>query len=187
LRFCFSNNYFVKSLNVEIWLEKEALAGVLYEETDKWDVPLMVTRGYPSLSYLHSAAETIAGQARRGKTAHIYYFGDLDPSGLDIPRKVERDLREFAPYAELEFARVAITTEQVAAMNLQTRPTKKTDSRAKNFIGESVEVDAIMPAVLRRMVSDCITPHIDQQAYQNLLYAEAGEREALLKMSPKAA
>ena len=29
---------------VEIWLEKDALAGVVYDETEKWDVPFMVTR-----------------------------------------------------------------------------------------------------------------------------------------------
>ncbi len=44
---------------VEVWLEKDALAGVLVEETDIWDVSLMVTRCYPSLSYLYSAADTI--------------------------------------------------------------------------------------------------------------------------------
>jgi hypothetical protein len=31
---------------VEIWLEKDALAGVLYQETEQWNVPLMVARGY---------------------------------------------------------------------------------------------------------------------------------------------
>ena len=49
---------------VEIWLEKDALSGVLYPITAKYDVPLMVTRGYPSLSFLHSAAE---GHSRRGQ------------------------------------------------------------------------------------------------------------------------
>jgi hypothetical protein len=44
---------------VEIWLEKDALAGVLYQVTYEWDVPLMVTRGYPSLTYLYDAAQTI--------------------------------------------------------------------------------------------------------------------------------
>jgi hypothetical protein len=44
---------------VEVWLEKEALAGVIVDVTDPWDVPLMVTRGYPSLSFLYTAAETI--------------------------------------------------------------------------------------------------------------------------------
>ncbi|MGE5756176.1 MAG: hypothetical protein ACM35G_10755, partial [Planctomycetaceae bacterium] len=48
---------------VEVWLEKDALAGVLIDVTAPWDVPLMVTRGYASLSYLHGAAEII--QAKR--------------------------------------------------------------------------------------------------------------------------
>ena len=67
---------------VEIWLEKEMLAGVIYQASAKWHVPLMVTRGYPSLSYLATAAETMQAQDR---PCYLYYFGDLDPSGVDIP------------------------------------------------------------------------------------------------------
>ena len=79
---------------VEVWLEKDALAGVLFRVTDEWGVPLMVTRGFASLSYIHNAAETIE---RIGKPTHIYYFGDYDPSGVEIDRNLERRLREFAP------------------------------------------------------------------------------------------
>jgi hypothetical protein len=164
---------------VEIWLEKDALAGVLYQETAAWDVPLMVTRGYPSITFLHSAAEAIADI---DKPTYLYYFGDYDPSGLDIPRKVESDIREFAPDADIEFERVAVTHEQIMAMQLPTRPTKKTDSRSKNFVGESVEVDAIPPRALRRMVEDCITQHIDDQAYEALQVAEEGDRTALMSL-----
>lgn len=169
---------------VEIWLEKDALAGVFYEETHEWDVPLMVTRGYPSLSYLHSAAETIADQ---DKSTYLYYFGDYDPSGLDIPRKVEQDLREFAPDAEIEFQRVAVSLDQIHTLKLPTRPTKRTDSRSKNFIGESVEVDALPPRTLRGIVSACITQHIDRHAYSSLLAAEQGEKEVLMRLVDRAA
>jgi hypothetical protein len=165
---------------VEIWLEKDALAGVLYEETATWDVPLMVTRGYPSISYLHSAAEAIAEQ---GKPAYLYYFGDYDPSGLDIPRKVESDLRQFTEEmsfgSEIYFERVAANPSQILSMNLPTRPTKKTDSRAREFIGESVEVDAIPPKALREIVRRCISQHVDEHAYGLMKEAEASERETL--------
>ena len=63
---------------VEVWLEKDALAGVLYQETATFDVPLMVTRGYPSLSFVAEAAEIIG---EIDKPAYLYYFGDHDPSG----------------------------------------------------------------------------------------------------------
>lgn len=185
---------------VEVWMEKDALTGVLLEVTATWDVPLMVTRGYPSLSFLYTAAETIAEQE---KPVYLYYFGDHDPSGVDIPRKVEADLRKFVAelrydhinfgedvgeianllpegFLDIHFERVAVLPEQIQSMNLPTRPTKRTDSRVKNFEGESVEVDAIPPKVLRQIVSNCITQHIDQQAYDVLMYAEAGEREALM-------
>lgn len=146
---------------VEVWLEKDALAGVVMEETATFDVPLMVTRGYSSLSFLSQAAESIEEADEAGKTAYLYYFGDYDPSGLDIPRKTEATLREMAPDAELSFERVAVTPEQIEAFQLPTRPTKKTDTRSAGFIGESVEVDAIPPADLRAIVRGRIERHID--------------------------
>jgi hypothetical protein len=165
---------------VEVWLEKDALAGVLYEVTSEWDVPLMVTRGYPSLSYLYSAAEAIE---ECGKPAHLYYFGDYDPSGVDIPRKVEADLRQFAPTAEIHFTRVAVNHRQIRQWNLPTRPTKKTDSRSKGFGSESVEVDAIPPEQLRELVRSKITRHIDAEAYHRMQNVEAAEREALANLA----
>jgi hypothetical protein len=169
---------------VEIWLEKDALAGVLYPETDSWDVPLMVTRGYPSLSYLNEAAEVIEAQ---GKPAYLYYFGDYDPSGLDIPRKVEEGIRKRAPGADIHFERVAVTAEQIEAWALPTRPTKRNDSRSKGFQGESVEVDAIPAGTLRSLVKDCIVRHVDQRALEVQRVAEESERELLEMMAAKVA
>ena len=164
---------------VEVWLEKDALAGVLVEVTSQWDVPLMVTRGYPSLTYLYEMAELLS---EVGKPSFLYYFGDYDPSGLDIPRNVEARIREFAPSAEIHFERVAVTSDQILSMSLPTRPTKKADTRSKGFEGESVEVDAIPPKQLRALVSDCITRHVDPSALQAIQATEQHERLLLNHM-----
>jgi hypothetical protein len=161
---------------VEIWLEKDALAGVLMEATDPWDVPLMVTRGYSSLTFLNSAAEVIAEQH---KPAYLYYFGDYDPSGMDITRKVEQELRQMAPHSEIHFERIAVTPEQIERYNLPTRPTKASDSRSKNFGDRSVEVDAIPPDMLTGIVQECILRHVDEDAYHRMREVEAQERETL--------
>jgi hypothetical protein len=158
---------------VEVWLEKEALAGVLVEVTEEWDVPLMVTRGYPSLSFLHSAAEQIEDQE---KPTHIYYFGDYDPSGLDISRCVKEGLRDMAPDADITFARVAVTQDQIEMYGLPTRPTKRTDSRSKAFADYSVEVDALPAADLRRICRSCIEEHVDRDRHEKLLLVEREER-----------
>ena len=167
---------------VEVWLEKDALSGVLYEVTERWDCPLMVTRGYPSLTFLHSAAEAIAAAA---KPTFIYYFGDHDPSGVHIPQKVEQELRAFAPMVDIFFERVAVTPGQIGAWDLPTRPTKVSDARAKNFVGESVEVDAILPAVLRQLVADCIERHVDWNQYAITQVAEEEERNVLMALAER--
>ena len=161
---------------VEVWLEKDALSGVLYPITAQYDVPLMVTRGYPSLSFLHSAAEGILYE---DKPTFLYYVGDHDPSGVHIPQKVEADLREMAAGAEIYFERIAVNVDQIEAWNLPTRPTKKTDSRSKTFKGGSVEADAILPADLRSLVEDAIIQHIDKEVLNITKVAERSERELL--------
>lgn len=165
---------------VEVWLEKDALAGVVYEVTEEFDVPLMVTRGYSSLSFLHSAAEAIAAQQ---KPAYLYYFGDWDPSGKDINRAVEAGIREMAPDAEIHFARVAVTEHQIDHLHLPTRPTKKTDTRTRSFTGESVELDAIPPEHLRQLVRERIERHIDRDQFERLLTIEREERATLERIA----
>jgi hypothetical protein len=163
---------------VEVWCEKDALAGVLMEETQKYDVPLMVAKGYSSISFLHSAAMTIKA---KGKPAFIYHFGDLDPSGVDAARDIEAKLRRYAPEAEINFARLAVTREQVEEWNLPTRPTKTKDPRAKKFIGTSVELDAIPARRLRDLVRECIERHVDQEKLALLRVAEESERELITR------
>ena len=185
----------------EVWIEKDALTGVFYDVTYEFDVPLMPCKGYPSLSFIRSAAEKIvrnlnarvhhwSGQGPIARS-HVYYFGDFDPSGVDISRSTEARLREFIqeldssiPQEWFHFHRVAVNFDQIEAMGLPTRPTKKSDSRSAKFGHEvSVEVDAINPDTLRQMTRDCITPHIDEHQLQTLLETEASERDLLKQVS----
>jgi len=79
---------------VEVWLEKDALSGVIYPVTSMYDVPLMVARGYASLSFLYSAAEYIN---TLDVPAYIYHLGDFDPSGVNAGEKIKQTLCEFGP------------------------------------------------------------------------------------------
>ena len=143
---------------VEVWLEKEALSGVIYETTAQWDVPLFVAKGYASKSYLHEAAKHIESV---DKPTFLYYLGDYDPSGLDISRNIEEKIRQYAPRADITFERIAVTEDQIYELDLPTRPTKRSDSRSKSFKGESVEVDAIPPKILRALVREAIESHVN--------------------------
>ena len=167
---------------VEIWLEKDALSGVLYPITSMYDVPLMVARGYASLSFLHSAAEYIS---KLSVPAYIYLLGDFDPSGVNAGEKIEESLCEMAPDAEIYFERIAVTEVQISAWNLPTRPTKATDKRSKNFGDISVELDAIRPNLLRVIVQDAIEQHLPKRHYEVLKAAEESERNLITRLVAK--
>jgi hypothetical protein len=164
---------------VEIWLEKDALAGVIYPVTSMFDVPLMVARGYASLSFLYNAAEYINQLA---VPTYIYHLGDFDPSGVNAGEKIEETLRELAPDAEIFFERIAVNPEQIEAWDLPTRPTKMSDTRAKGFGAESVELDAIEPNQLRALVQAAIEQHLPAHEYEILKAAEESERELLTSL-----
>ncbi len=164
---------------VEIWLEKDALSGVVLPVTSMYDVPLMVARGYASLSFLHTAAEYINAL---DVPAHIYHLGDFDPSGVNAGEKIEETLREMAPDADITFERLAVTPEQIAAWDLPTRPTKASDTRAKGFGDISVELDAIEPNRLREIVQRATERHLPPRQFKVLKAAEESERTLIRRL-----
>lgn len=158
---------------VEVWLEKDALAGVVMPITSMYDVPLMAARGYASLSFLYGAADYINDL---DVPVYIYHLGDFDPSGVNAGEKIEETLSELAPDADITFERVAVTPEQIAHWNLPTRPTKTSDSRSKTFGDISVELDAIHPNRLSDLVNEVIQRHLPPEEFAVLKAAEKSER-----------
>jgi hypothetical protein len=171
---------------IEIWCEKEALAGFIWDVAGEYDVPVMVSKGMPSLTQLYSTYVNIRNAAFArlpGKKSYIYQFGDHDPSGVLIPQVIERRLREFCekedcPVPHVE--RIALTKAQINEFNLPTRPTKRVGNpHAPGFRGRSTELDALPPDVLRDLVRSVIERHINSAALQILRTAEESERELI--------
>jgi hypothetical protein len=154
-------------------LSKDALSGVVMPITSKFDVPLMVARGYASETFLHAAGKYMVAVK---KPCFVYHFGDFDPSGQDAARAVEKGLRQHAGAAQINFERIAVTQRQIDEWTLPSRPTKQSDTRAKKFGPVSVELDAIDPNKLRELVEEVVTRHLPPDQYGVLLAAEESER-----------
>lgn len=167
-------------VEVLVLSEKDAISGAIHPVTARWDVPLGIVRGYSSETFAHSTAEYLAAG---DKPAFVYQLGDHDPSGVDGWRNFVAKIRAFAPYADITFERLAVTEAQITELSLPTRPTKTTDSRSHGFVGESVEVDAIPAPVLRQIVGDAITQHIDPHALRLHREVEASERDVLARIA----
>lgn len=175
---------------VEVWVEKEALAGVFANVCEDLKVVSFPNRGYTSITMLKQAAERIRAEigtkvppTGRYRRAHILYFGDFDPSGQDIERNIREKLSDtFNVRVNVE--RVALTREQIDEFELPPQPAKRTDARYESFVEKhgdmAVELDALPPDELRRLIRESVNELFDDSWYQNEVKPkEREEREHL--------
>lgn len=166
---------------VEIWLEKEALRGVISPVViDEFGLDLYVTKGQPSATYLYEAAEDIAND---GRPTYVYVLSDHDPGGLRIFDRIKQELVDFVDgAADLHVRRLALTPYQVELYDLPTRPGKEKDPNAAEFKrrwGDCVELDAMPPNTLRSLVREKLEGHMDAEYLRQLKLAEHEERQGL--------
>jgi hypothetical protein len=164
---------------VEIWCEKDALAGVIYPETEKFDVPLMVTRGFCSETFAFEAIDQRGDDLR---PYHVMYLGDFDRAGRDAARSLHRKLDQFAKAkgVEVVFTDLAVTIEQIEELKLPTREPKRKSAADRAWpYYFACELDAIPPDYLRALVRDAIEEHLPAEQYRLLKIAEKSEREFL--------
>jgi hypothetical protein len=173
------NLWATQSRYVEVWVEKDAIAGVIDDVTSAFGVPLFVCRGFASLSSMYSASETFKEVQRDGKGVTIFHLGDYDPSGHAAADAIERTFRETFD-CSVNFERIAILPEHIEQFSLPTRPTKQSDSRARNWRGsECVELDSMPPSELRSLVENAVTSLIDWYEWEQLKQVEREEQETL--------
>jgi hypothetical protein len=175
-------------LRIEVWLEKDALAGVVMGATEAWDVSLMVSRGTSSATFLHSACEAAEQAAANGVSTLILALYDYDAAGARAARMIENGFRDyFKADGVVEFVRLAVTEEQIQEWTLPTRPAKTTDPEAHKFGGGAVELDAIPPDKLVQLVEDAITDRIEPTSWRMEQATEKSEREILERIAGEVA
>jgi len=160
----------------EVFIEKKALQGVFGSVCSDNDVTLGACKGYPSLTFLNDATNRFNEAVYAGKKPIILYFGDYDPSGEDIPRSIEENIKRIG-CEEIKVVRFALMEHQVVEWKLPPAPTKEGDSRTAKWEGlGQVELDAIEPKKLQRLCKDAINQYFDDDLYDELKNIEKKER-----------
>ncbi len=169
----------------EVWIEKDALSGVIRGVCQENDVPYFSCRGYTSLSEMWGASMRLRGHARGGQTPYIIHFGDHDPSGIDMSRDIVDRLATFM--LDCDFKRVALTMDQVEEHQPPPNPAKVTDSRyeayLKEYGGESWELDALEPATFRSLIEAELTGIRDDKAWNRSVVAKRQVKKQLEELA----
>lgn len=160
----------------EVWIEKKALQGLFEPICSRWDVSLNPCKGYPSLTFQYDAKERFEEARYQGKKPIILYFGDYDCSGEDIPRSIKETLERMG--CEIEVKRIALMEHQVLEWNLPPAPSKETDTRSSKWEGlGQVELDAVDPKVLKKLIDKSLFDILDIEKYEELKSDESNEKE----------
>ncbi len=176
---------------VEVWCEKDALSQIFESVAYPYCVRCVTCRGYQSMTFLKAYADRAEAAMDRKQTPVVLYFGDLDPSGVQMFETAQQTLEDELYVIGVNFIRVGLNPEHVVAHKLPNNPDalKWTDVRAKGYVkrfGEiAVELDALHPATLETMAKEAIEGQFDMALFEEQREVEAMERERLATIKAK--
>ena len=166
----------------EVWIEKDALIGVIEGVCSDLDVAYFAARGYNSQSEMWATGRKFAKYLRIGQVPIIFHLGDHDPSGLDMTRDIIERLALFVGQ-DIEVKRLALNFNQVERYAPPPNPTKLTDSRAGPYLdefgGSSWELDALSPAIIADLITEAIESVRDENLWQAATAREEEEIQSL--------
>lgn len=169
---------------VEVWIEKDALVGVIEGICNDLDINYFSCRGYTSQSEMWAAAQRIIRHHNRGQKTIILHFGDHDPSGIDMSRDITERLELFTN-GGFEVHRLALNMNQIDEYSPPPNPAKTTDSRCEGYIRnygyQSWELDALEPRVISNLIRDAVFEYRDIDLWERDCTRENQEIESLKK------
>ncbi len=175
-------------VRIEVWVEKEALVGVVERTAEKYRVPFFACRGYASQSELWRAGLRFKDYLENGQRVVVLHLGDHDPSGIDMTRDNADRLEMFAE-ERVRVKRLALNEDQVRQYNPPPNPAKLTDSRATGYIerfgSESWELDALEPSIIDGLVADAIESERDEDQWREDSSREDNARARIADVAAK--
>lgn len=170
-----------QDLRPEVWIEKDALVGVIEGICQKLDVPYFSCRGYTSQSEMWSASQRLERYFNQAQPAIIIHLGDHDPSGIDMTRDIQDRMGLFMGGVDVK--RIALNADQVEEFNPPPNPSKVTDPRAKAYIVEfgynCWELDALEPKIITNLIEKTVLSYRDDSKWAEMVALEQEHREAL--------
>lgn len=155
----------------EIWIEKDALSSIFVKIAKPYTVPVVACRGFSSVSFLNDFRERLNYQ--NNKKAVMLYFGDFDPSGMEMLEAMKTTLKEELGINEIEFKRIALLKEDILKYKLphNLNALKRTDTRARKHLeayGElAVELDALRPDILEQKIKTAIENELNIKTFNS--------------------
>lgn len=172
-----------QDVRVEVWIEKDALIGVIEQVCQDNDLPHFSCRGYVSDSEMWVAAQRMRDYQKEGQSTVVLHLGDHDPSGIDMTRDIRDRLVMFSNEGDIEVRRIALTMDQVEEVGPPPNPAKMTDSRFAGYVklygSKSWELDALEPRYLVNLIQEEVDAERNEERWAEAVSEENEQREQI--------
>lgn len=170
--------------HVEVWIEKDALLGVIEGVCNEQRVDYFACRGYPSSSELYKAGKRLGYYRSIGKWPIVFYLGDHDPSGLQMVLNSDCALQQYGRSNDIEVRQLALTMAQIEEHNPPPNYAKETDSRFNWYCDttgteECWELDALDPGVIAEVIRENVESVMDRDKFDSNISLETAHRNTL--------
>lgn len=167
---------------IELWSEDRGSVPMLAQITRDYPITIYTTGGFSSVTVTHGIAQRVL--VRDVPTVFLH-IGDFDPSGESIFKSMSQDVGAFVSHElgcdwdeetgqtyaaddddgpDFRPIRVALTRQQAEDWNLETAPPKASDTRSRNWVGDTVQVQAMTEQQMRDVVIEKLDEFFDHEA-----------------------
>lgn len=172
---------------VEVWVEKDALIGVVERACTDLDVPYFSCRGYVSDSEIWAGAVRMVRHTKKDQNVLVLHLGDHDPSGIDMSRDIEDRINLFSGFNRaVTIKRIALTMDQIEDQGPPPNPAKITDSRYEGYLAkygaESWELDALQPQFINDLIQTNINQVRDMDRWDEAYQEQEDERAMIARV-----
>lgn len=172
----------------EVWVEKQALEGVIEGICNELQVDFYSCRGYNSQSEQWRAGQRFARYVQQGQRPIVFHLGDHDPSGVHMTVDNRDRLTEFAG-TPVMVQRIALNYQQIEEYEPPENFAKEGDSRTTFYeehmasVGGdpslSWELDALDPRVIRDLIRSAVDRVRDEDRWEIALAQEVEDKRLL--------
>lgn len=172
--------------HIEVWIEKDALLGVIEPVCNRWRLNYFACRGSVSQSEMYTAGKRLAEYADQGREPLVLHLGDHDPSGVHMTEDNVARLAMFAE-REIEVRRIALNMDQIRRYNPPPNPAKESDARYDSYVREygttqSWELDALEPRVIDQLIEEEVKAEVDMEKWTASARRERANDQAVMAL-----
>ena len=163
---------------LEVWCEKKGLLPSFEALTEEWDVKIRSPEGFSPWEFGNATIKNMElyRDERQTDEVVIIYFGDQDPSGIQIFESIKDQLTFF--HVNYKIIRAGVTPDQIREHKLPKSPKDtealqriERDSRLPRYLDKYgrifCELDSFIslaPEAFRSILTNHIQAHIDEEA-----------------------